>query len=125
MSHLHEFAREQVNLRLCVFCLCVFCFAETVVKVEDDDLFDVMVEFALELPGRVLEVDLVQTHWWPVKGEEFYLGVYIFDIFIYIFMYVLSRLGVCSKWMSVCVSLTLSLSCSLSLYIYIHMSTCI
>jgi hypothetical protein len=46
---------------------------ETTVKVEDDAMFDVMVEFALEQPDRRLDVQLVQTHWWPKDGVDNFL----------------------------------------------------
>lgn len=46
---------------------------ETTVKVEDDAMFDVMVEFALEQPDRRLDVQLVQAHWWPKDGVDNFL----------------------------------------------------
>jgi len=46
---------------------------ETTVRVEDDDLFDVMIEFALDQPGRCLEVKLVRTHWWPHVNKDYYV----------------------------------------------------
>lgn len=48
-------------------------FSETTVKVEDDELFDVLIEFALEQPERRLEVLAVETHWWPKDGVDHFL----------------------------------------------------
>lgn len=54
-------------------------FTETTVKVEDDEMFDVMIEFALEQPDRRLEVELVETHWWPKDGVDNFLERDDFD----------------------------------------------
>ena len=46
----------------------------TTVKVEDDSLFDTMIEYALDQPDCTLDAQLVETHWWPGEdGKDNYL----------------------------------------------------
>ena len=46
---------------------------ETVVKVEDDSLFDVLVEFALDQPEYRVDCEAVESHWFPDKDGEHYV----------------------------------------------------
>ena len=38
---------------------------DTTVNVEDDDMFEVMIEYALDQPGQRLCVQAAEAHWWP------------------------------------------------------------